>query len=280
MNDKKTAPDQDQNKYQDILDQYSKQLNSSTNETSSDDLKVEDPKSIKDINSLQIEAPEPVLGLPETDQEDQAIEPQPEPEIITQSPIIPKPEIDVTPEPQQKPLADMKEEIPQIPTSEPAPDINEVKSQVDEILNYQTRSDSPDESVTPIENNSSNLPKILFFVSLFIFIGIIGALAYFLTSNSKSTDTSDSTPTITPTVSKAACTINGFSLGIGESFKAADGCNTCSCTAPNVIACTEMACDITPTTPATKSATLTPTKSATVSSTKTSTKSATPTIKK
>lgn len=280
MNDKKTALDQDQNKYQNILDQYSKQLNSSTNETNSDDLKDEDPKSLKDINSLQIEAPEPVLGLPETDQEDQAIETLPESETVTQSPIIPEPEIEVIPQSQPEPVVDLKEEIPQISTSELAPDINEVKSQVDEILNYQTRTDNSDESIVPIENNSSNLPKILFFVSLSIFILIIGALAYFLTSGSKPTGKSDSIPTVTPTASEAACTLNGLSLGIGQSFKSADGCNTCSCTAPNVIACTEMACEITPTISATKSATITPTKSATVSSTKTSTKSATPTIKK
>jgi len=239
----------DQNKYQDILNQYADQINPEPTKIDNQP-KNEEQKSLKDINSLQLEAPDPILEIPS------ASEPQPEPEIITQSPIIPEPEIKVTSEP----VVDLKEDI--------SPDINEVKSQVDEILNYQTRSDSPDESVAPIENSLSNLPKILFFISLFIFIGIISALVYFLTSNSKSTDTSDSTSTITPTVSEAACTINGLSLGIGESFKAADGCNTCSCTAPDVIACTEMACEATPTakvSPATKSATLTPTKSATKS---------------
>jgi len=245
----------DQNQYQDILNQYADQTNSIPEETD-DQPKSEDQKSLKDINSLQIEAPDPVLGLPETDQENQ----------LTETPTIP--------EPQPEPMSEIKEDI--------SPDINEVKSQVDEILNYPTRSDSTDELTPPTETSpSSNLPKILFFISLFIFIGIIIALGYALTSGSKSKDTSSNiSPTASPTNSEIACSINGLSLSIGDSFKAADGCNTCSCTAPDVIACTEMACDITPTKTATKSATITPTKSATVSSIKTSIKLATPTIKK
>lgn len=234
-----------QNKYQDILNQYADQINSDPKKTN-DQPKNEEQKSLKDINSLQLEAPDPVLEISSNNPSDK-------------------------PEPQPEPIADLKEEIPQTPILEPTPDINEVKSQVDEILNYQTRSDNPDESVAPIEteNNSSNIPKILFFVSLFIFIGIISTLVYFLTSGSKSTDTTKPIPTVSPTSTEVACSINGLSLGIGESFKAADGCNTCSCTAPDVIACTEMACEATPTakvSSATKSATVSPTKSATTSS--------------
>lgn len=253
------------NDYQKIIDDYAATIKSEnvpkSEEPQSDNLDTDEKLSIKDINSLKIEAPDPVLGLPETDQEEQVAETP----VETINPI----EEDIQPI--------REDNLPPLPTS---PNIDEVKDKVNEILNYPTRPDIPDESITPIENNPSNLPKILFFISLSVFILIISALIYFLTSSSKPTDTPDSTNTITPTVSEVACTLNGKSFGIGDSFKSADGCNTCSCTAPDVIACTEMACDITPTKTATKSATITPAKSATVSSTKTSTKSATPTVKK
>ena len=235
--------------YQKIIDDYAATIKSENTtkpeEPQESKLDTEENLSLKDINSLQLEAPDPVLGLPETPVETP---------VETLNPI----------EEDFQPIRE--DNLPPLPTS---PNIDEVKDQVNEILNYPTRSDDTNESLPPEIKSSSNIPKILFFISLSVFILIIGALVYFLTSGSKSTDKSDSTITITPTVSVVACTLNGMSFGIGQSFKSADGCNTCSCTAPDVIACTEMACEITPTNTATKSAvkttTITPTKSATKS---------------
>ena len=69
-------------------------------------------------------------------------------------------------------------------------------------------------------------------------------------------------PTPHPTPFLTTCQLNDKNYAVGESFKSADGCNTCSCTADFQIACTEMACITSTPAPSIKA---TPTKTATVS---------------
>jgi hypothetical protein len=65
-------------------------------------------------------------------------------------------------------------------------------------------------------------------------VGITPAQGYF----GPKTRARISAPEITP----GYCLYEGRPYKVGEGFKAADGCNTCSCTATGQVACTLMAC--------------------------------------
>lgn len=165
----------------------------------------------------------------------------------------------------QKPFS-----IPPIPPQEIVKTPEEIKAEVDKIL----ADDSP-------KSSKLNFIKILFIISLIIFLGIVGVIVYTLLQNSSTSDQktdSNQSSTITPTsvVSDGSCELDDNVYQIGESFASADGCNTCTCKSAEVITCTQKTCTATPT----SKTTITPTKSVTVSPTKTTvtpTKVATPT---
>lgn len=162
--------------------------------------------------------------------------------------------------PQELPI----EETPILPTSPQPIEIPQPEQPKIEDL------DLPPIDPTPpivVEKPQNNLFKILFFIALFIFISVVGVIAYNLSTNNQSSTNNISTPepTATPTTATFTCTLNDKQYMTGESFASADGCNTCTCATDGNIACTEKACA------STNSATtkITPTKSAT-SSAKTS----------
>ena len=100
--------------------------------------------------------------------------------------------------------------------------------------------------------------KYLFFVSLFLFLGVASVIAYtLLTSKTNSSGNASPTPSVAqvvPTVVEKFCDVNDKKIKMGESFPAADGCNTCSCGPDLTIVCTLMACE------STQSTKVTPTK--------------------
>lgn len=114
---------------------------------------------------------------------------------------------------------------------------------------------------TPVVSHpkQSNFFKILFFISLLIFLGVFGAIIYTIYSANQNGVKPTPTPVFqapTPTISTNVCQLNERSFQVGQSFWAADGCNTCTCNADLTIACTQKTCAATP------SGSLTPTKTA------------------
>jgi hypothetical protein len=192
----------------------------------------------------------------------------------------------------QAPPFVLPHEVPESsPTETKSPE--EIKAQIDKIFADDSTSSDNFSSASSLPSNGKSGTKNFFILSVIIFFLVAGGWIYFLyfyQQSTSNTNVSTVSPTPTEIVSEETCELNGTTYKIGESFKSADGCNTCSCQTGNTIACTEMACDISPTTiPATKSAstkkiTLTPTKKvASVTPTKTTvtpTKTATSSTKK
>lgn len=273
----------------------------------------EQPK-LKDINSLQLEAPNE-QPLPASISDDTKLTDKPEleikPSVITDtfdkdtlktskepeiSPPIPNqepniseeiPKTDVQPDVEKHELPPVynppKEKLDVTEEEETPKTPEEVKAQIDKILTDDStnndESNDPDSS-TELPKKSNNL-KTIFIISLIIFFVVAALWVYFLFFYQPETKNSDSvTPTIIPTkaISQEVCELNGETYQVGESFASEDGCNTCTCQSAGVIACTEMACSLTPTTTvstSTQSATVSPTRT-TVSPTKSATSSVTP----
>jgi len=228
MDNKNSSSNQ---QYQDILDQYAK------------DIKAGKP---------QEESPkeEPTLALngnvePELKLEATVPTPISEPKIdpvfklpIEETPILPMSEnsdSQILP-----PISDV------VPISDPiqAPESNRTDNL--DIPPIETIPSTPPIS---IEKPKNNIFKVLFFISLFIFLCVVGAIVYVLLNNnnqpsSQTENPATPTPEIiaTPTAAEFACTLNDNKYEAGESFPSADGCNTCSCDINGNIACTEKAC--------------------------------------
>lgn len=124
--------------------------------------------------------------------------------------------------------------------------------------------------ISPPPKTSGGFIKVFFIIALIIFIFVIAALglAYFKSQQSPDNSDSSSFDTVktSPTPISGNCFLNDKTYQIGESFAAADGCNTCTCDSADVISCTEKACatpTAIPTKVATESATITPTKAIT-----------------
>lgn len=121
------------------------------------------------------------------------------------------------------------------------------------------------ESIAPVASKPpSNIFKYLFFISLLIFLGVLGTIVYTLfvakpMSTSPVTTNPAVVEVVTPTSFEKFCEANGQKFKIGENFSAADGCNTCSCGPDLTIACTLKACDATPSVKLTPTIKVTPT---------------------
>jgi len=107
------------------------------------------------------------------------------------------------------------------------------------------------------EKSGPNIAKIFFIFSLVVFLSVLGLIAYNLFKDQSSLPTSELPPPLltSPTqVPPGSCVLNDKVYEFGQSFSAADGCNTCTCTEDQKIACTEMACEATPVQDSTTSA--------------------------
>lgn len=117
---------------------------------------------------------------------------------------------------------------------------------------------SPVMSPIPPSKPSGNFFKYFFIFSVFIFLSVVSALVYSILSSQQIINNKNGTPPVssttpTPTVSSQAatpaegvCQLNDKNYGVGESFLAADGCNTCSCQTDLTITCTEKECEVQP----------------------------------
>ena len=280
--------------YQKILDEYAASIKpeEDINDVASpaeDTIKLETVKednlSLKDVNSLQLEASDnkPLLAdIPKQDNTytspsiDSPIPEVTDTKLNIEPPIISQPTETLPPEPQT--------------TETKTPE--EIKAQIDKIFADDSSSSNDFSSTSFSPSKTKSFAKNFFFLSIAIFFLVAAGWIYFLyfyQQSTSNTNISTVSPTPTETVSEETCELNDTTYKVGESFKSADGCNTCSCQTGNTIACTEMACNITPEIiPATKSAstkvTITPTKKVVsvtpAKTTITPTKIATPSTKK
>jgi hypothetical protein len=140
--------------------------------------------------------------------------------------------------------------VPPVPPVSPPPTYQtpetppqDVDAKLSEILD-----DKPEKPPS-----SSKFAKTFFFISLIIFLAVVGAIAYNLIKDQSASSIPSNPDKIIvdqdsdePSVSAQNCVINDQTYSINQSFAAADGCNTCTCQADGTIACTELACELTP----------------------------------
>ncbi len=131
---------------------------------------------------------------------------------------------------------------PTYPTPETPP--QDVDAKLSEILD-----DKPEKP----PSSSSKFAKTFFFISLIIFLGVVGAIAYNLIKDQSASSVPSNSNKIVvdedlsePSGAAQNCVINDQTYSTNQSFAAADGCNTCTCQADGTIACTELACELTP----------------------------------
>lgn len=134
------------------------------------------------------------------------------------------------------------------------------KNPITEAPPEPPRQNTPNYDI-PIVPKQNSFFKILFIISLSIFVLVVVALAFVYFKSQKKSPAIDDQPSITETtptpVSTVTCSLNDKTYSLNESFPSTDGCNTCNCVESGDIVCTEKACAPTPTTVATKSATKT-----------------------
>ncbi len=217
--------DQDQDfdalvkQYQQLLSDYSDEVNSS---------------------------PSPSLPPPENQLSSQPSTPPPA--------VLPPPAPDPVPpkEDVQKPLGLLPPPLPQ-PDDKSLPPVGPA---VPDAGFTSTSLPPPEDPTTPLPptfdqskdspKSSTNIFQYLFFLSLFIFIGVCVSIVYVLFTYQKpATPPSSTVPpaaTSQPEPAPLTCALNDKQYQIGESFTAADGCNTCTCQPDQTIVCTEEDC--------------------------------------
>lgn len=179
---------------------------------------------------------------PQPPQPPQEYSPEPPPVLPEFTPNIPEPPVESPqlPPPPISPEPPIPPSPSAYPTPEPPQDVN---AKLSEILDDKPQKPS----------GSSKFAKTFFFISLIIFLTVVGAIAYNLIKDqSASTIPSGADKIVvdedtdSPDVSSPNCVINDKTYSVNQSFTAADGCNTCTCQSDGTIACTEMACELTP----------------------------------
>ncbi len=132
-----------------------------------------------------------------------------------------------------------------------------IQNNLEQILKTGRTPDSlANENLAPVISSSEMKPKhsifrIIFLISLLIFLVVgITVILYIVKSNKvsqpKQINTKVEDVQDTAVVDTNVCSLNDKTYAIGQSFTAADGCNTCSCNSDIKITCTEKAC-VTPT---------------------------------
>ena len=139
-----------------------------------------------------------------------------------------------------QPLLNQYSDSVQTPPAPPQPPKPVIASEAKQSL--------PEKSIS-----SKNPFKFIFFVSLFIFLVILGSIILSFYQQSQ-TDGQSLVPTTIPTAisptqpedsfpAGSFCLLNDEQYEINQSFPAADGCNTCTCLPSLIISCTNDDCN-------------------------------------
>lgn len=157
------------------------------------------------------------------------------------------------PQPESQPEPEIKETVP----------VGDYQNEYQDVLDqYKTSQETTEmtpenETLTPSTSTitdsdifpkppQNNLFKIIFIISLIIFVltSTVLAFTYFKNQNSSLTTNNQSSTVnnLAPTVSPDTCFLNDKTYQAGETFTATDGCNTCTCVSQNNISCTDKEC--------------------------------------
>jgi len=191
-----------------------------------------------------------------------------QPEVSPQLPTIEEPQLAAQPEPSLVEPQTTPEFTPPPIVTPPSSPLE--TNNLEQILkNGHPTVAVADENSAPVVSSDEMKPKhsifrVIFLVTLLIFLGVSAAVAVYLVKSNivslpkeitdivnKEGKNTDDSSTNTP-ASSLECSLNDVVYKVGQSFPAADNCNTCTCNATGEISCTEKAC-ITPT-PASSSA--------------------------
>ena len=179
--------------------------------------------------------------------------PEPVAPVINPEPIPPEPKIETTPE---------SNEYEQILNQYAAS--QQTESPIQENPNpTPTEPTLSDFGIAP-KPPQNNIFKIFFIIALIIFVLVATDFAFVYFKSKQTTEPTTTTNTLPTSVPTGICTLNDKTYNVGDSFIAADNCNTCTCNSANVINCTSNKCMASST--ATKSAILTATPTATSTS--------------
>ena len=195
--------------------------------------------------------------------------------ISKQTPVIPDPIVPKTP---VLPVAEESEEVapPVAPESTVPSEYEEILNQyaasqqtqapVQEVPVEETpilETQSPETTPSPVEPvitepetteptltdfgitpkpPQNNIFKIFFIVALIIFVLVATALVFVYFKSQQTAKSVTTTKAAVTSVPSGTCSLNDKTYNVGESFAAADGCNTCTCGAQNIINCTENKC--------------------------------------
>ena len=274
--------DNNQSDYQKILDKYAADL-----ATTEDVNKIpEMPSQLSEApaNPTPLAEPQPLpspMPLPQLPTEPELPKTAPSTGILPplsgdlKLPMPPAPGYDyVPPQPELKAPELPQEPIPAMPavetphevpppmpqTPEPTPIAPPTLEPPKELPPEPPRVSPPsmpniafDSMIPTSTKTSSPVAKYFFIVSLLIFLGIAAAVGYSLfklDNLKKNQNNAPTTETPTPTTSEVqtgTCVLNDKSYQTDESFKAEDGCNTCTCQPEGTIICTDISCEASPT---------------------------------
>lgn len=195
---------------------------------------------------------EPVVEQPPIPQQETPVV---QPENTTQEPVV---NTTLTEVPQEPVLS--QPEQPSVPSSEyqkvldqyaaAQPPQPQVEPPIVENSIRSSEEQLKDLGISVPQKAGGSIFKIIFIISLIIFILVSSALAFVYFQSQKtqkannSNDSSfDTVQTANPTeTQKGTCMLNDKTYKIGESFIAADGCNSCTCSTQDMITCTEKSC--------------------------------------
>lgn len=239
-------------KYQEILSKYAADLTTNT---------LEETPPTPDIPAPPPAAPpepEPELEIPENTQLTEI--PTENPVIIT--PVEPPPAAIAIPTPppeltEPAPVALTETPAPEPPLNPVLPPPSPLPPPVTPVSTPRPTLPSPPVTPPVISQSYPSQPgifKYLFYLSLVVFLCVSGGLVWTMVKlkNLQSARTIANSTTITPTVSAPTptasapgCDLNDNHYGVGQSFPAADNCNTCTCNSSLTIDCTQNECSAT-----------------------------------
>jgi len=254
------------------------------------DNQTNDQKSIKETSTT----PKPIIPeTPISEADPVSITPETQVPITVENPIstmteVPVVETELPPsQPEPQPEPEIEETVPAGEYQNEYQDVLDQYAANQEITSPILENETPplpstpaptitDSDIFPIPPQN-NLFKIIFIISLIIFVLTSTVLAFVYFKNQKSSPTVNNQPStinnLTPTIASGTCFLNDKTYQTGETFTATDGCNTCTCVSQNNISCTDKECLSSKS--ATESATtITPTKTGVTTSTSSAKKTA------
>jgi hypothetical protein len=185
------------------------------------------------------------VNQPPINSETVEVPPQPEMEITSSEPVESTPEPEITPQPELQPQPETPEPSDQYKQILNEYAANTEKKPTIENTIRSTEAQLQDLGISTPPKTGGGFLKTIFVITLIIFIFVFAALVFIYLKNqpNNNSDLSDfDTVEISPTAIPGNCFLNDKTYKVGDSFVAADGCNTCTCESQDIVSCTEKEC--------------------------------------